>query len=48
MLVRSGYSAATMPSDLPSGLGITTSIAIPTVPTTFFPGATPATKRAYP
>ena len=43
----SGYSASTMPSDLKSGLGISTSIAIPTVPTTFFPGATPKTKRAY-
>lgn len=42
-----GYSAPYMPSDLSSGLGITTSIAIPTVPTTFFPGATPATPRAY-
>ncbi|KAI0476428.1 pectin lyase fold/virulence factor [Xylariaceae sp. FL0804] len=36
-----GYSAAYMPSDLSSGLGITTSIAIPPLPTTFFPGATP-------
>jgi rhamnogalacturonan hydrolase len=44
----SGYSASKMAGDLASGLGITVSIAIPTVPTTFFPGATPATKRAYP
>lgn len=43
----SGYSAARMPSDLSSGLGITASIAIPTVPNSFFPGATPATARAY-
>ena len=41
------YSAPYMPSDITSGLGVTTSIAIPTVPTTFFPGATPATARAY-
>jgi rhamnogalacturonan hydrolase len=37
----SGYSAAKMPSDLPSGLGISVSIAIPAIPTTFYPGATP-------
>ncbi|QKX61808.1 uncharacterized protein TRUGW13939_08964 [Talaromyces rugulosus] len=43
----SGYSAATMPGELTAGLGITTSIAIPTVPNTFFPGATPATPRVY-
>lgn len=43
----SGYAAPTMPGQLTAGLGITTSIAIPTVPTTFFPGATPATPRAY-
>lgn len=43
----SGYVAPYMPSDLSSGLGITTSIPIPTVPTTFFPGATPTTARAY-
>lgn len=43
----SGYSAAKMPNDLASGLGITTSIAIPTVPSSFYPGATPATARVY-
>ena len=43
----SGYSAPTMAADLKSGLGITTSIAIPTVPNSFFPGATPATARVY-
>ncbi|CRG89246.1 hypothetical protein PISL3812_06282 [Talaromyces islandicus] len=43
----SGYSAATMPGEITAGLGITTSIAIPTVPNTFFPGATPATPRVY-
>ncbi|RDW85497.1 glycoside hydrolase family 28 protein [Coleophoma crateriformis] len=37
----SGYSAATMASDLTAGLGISVSIAIPTIPTSFFPGATP-------
>ncbi|KAJ5692869.1 hypothetical protein N7462_002292 [Penicillium macrosclerotiorum] len=43
----SGYSATTMPGQLTAGLGITTSISIPTVPNTFFPGATPATARVY-
>jgi hypothetical protein len=33
-----------MPGEISSGLGLTVSIAIPTVPTTFYPGATPATK----
>ncbi|EED17175.1 extracellular rhamnogalacturonase, putative [Talaromyces stipitatus ATCC 10500] len=42
-----GYSAPTMPGQLNAGLGITTSIAIPTVPNSFFPGATPATRRVY-
>lgn len=37
----SGYSAATMPGQLTT-LALTASIAIPTIPTTFFPGATPA------
>jgi hypothetical protein len=39
-----GYSAPTMAGDLSAGLGLTVSIAIPTIPTSFFPGATPATK----
>ncbi len=39
-----GYSAPTMAGDLSAGLGLTVSIAIPTIPTTFYPGATPATK----
>ncbi|RDW73261.1 pectin lyase-like protein [Coleophoma cylindrospora] len=43
-----GYSAATMPNDLAAPFDISSSIPIPTIPTTFFPGATPATKRAYP
>jgi rhamnogalacturonan hydrolase len=44
----SGYAAAKMPNDLASGFALTASIPIPTVPTTFFPGATPVTARAYP
>ncbi|KAJ5777380.1 hypothetical protein N7520_000626 [Penicillium odoratum] len=43
----SGYSATTMPNQLTAGLGLTTSIAIPTVPNSFYPGATPATARVY-
>ncbi len=39
-----GYSAPTMAGDLSAGLGLTVSIAIPTIPSSFFPGATPATK----
>jgi rhamnogalacturonan hydrolase len=39
-----GYSAPTMAADIQSGLGLTVSIAIPAVPTSFYPGATPATK----
>ncbi|KAF7158324.1 hypothetical protein CNMCM5623_003093 [Aspergillus felis] len=37
----SGYSAAKMPLDLTTDFGITKSIPIPTIPTTFYPGATP-------
>ncbi|PQE28175.1 glycoside hydrolase family 28 protein [Rutstroemia sp. NJR-2017a BBW] len=44
----SGYSAPKMPNDLAAGYAITASIPIPTIPTTFFPGVAPATKRAYP
>ncbi|KAF7948939.1 hypothetical protein EAE96_008118 [Botrytis aclada] len=44
----SGYSAAKMPNDLAGGYALTASIPIPTIPTTFFPGQVPATKRAYP
>ncbi|EDO04556.1 hypothetical protein SS1G_07039 [Sclerotinia sclerotiorum 1980 UF-70] len=44
----SGYSAAKMPNDLAAGYALTASIPIPTIPTTFFPGQVPATKRAYP
>ncbi|TEY54807.1 hypothetical protein BOTCAL_0237g00090 [Botryotinia calthae] len=43
-----GYSAAKMPNDLAAGYALTASIPIPTIPTTFFPGQVPATKRAYP
>ncbi|KOC16762.1 1,4-alpha-glucan-branching enzyme [Aspergillus flavus AF70] len=37
----SGYSAATMAADLKTDFGITASIPIPTIPTSFYPGATP-------
>lgn len=43
-----GYSAAKMPNDIAAGYALTASIPIPTIPTTFFPGQVPATKRAYP
>jgi rhamnogalacturonan hydrolase len=36
------YAITTMPGEVTAGLGISTSIAIPAVPTTFFPGAKPA------
>ncbi|KAI7976108.1 hypothetical protein EIK77_008126 [Talaromyces pinophilus] len=37
----SGYSAATMAADLTAAFGTASSIPIPTIPTTFFPGVTP-------
>ncbi|RAK96641.1 putative extracellular rhamnogalacturonase [Aspergillus ibericus CBS 121593] len=37
----SGYSAATMAGDLTTDFGTTVSIPIPTIPTSFYPGATP-------
>jgi len=37
-----GYSAAKMPNDLSTGFALTASIPIPAIPTTFYPGATPA------
>ena len=37
----SGYSAATMAADLTTAFGSTVSIPIPTIPTSFYPGATP-------
>ncbi|KAE8376919.1 pectin lyase fold/virulence factor [Aspergillus bertholletiae] len=37
----SGYSAATMAADLKTDFGSTVSIPIPTIPTSFYPGATP-------
>lgn len=40
----SGYQYTTMPGELSSGLGLTTSIAIPPVPTSFFPGLAPTSK----
>ncbi|KAK3937868.1 pectin lyase fold/virulence factor [Diplogelasinospora grovesii] len=36
------YAYTTMPGELTAGLGITTSIAIPAVPTSFFPGLKPS------
>lgn len=36
-----GYSAATMAGDLKTAFGTTASIPIPTIPTSFYPGATP-------
>lgn len=41
---RSGYAVPKMPDDLSAGFALTASIPIPAVPTTFFPGATPASK----
>lgn len=46
--VPSSYSAPKMPNDIATGFALTASIPIPTIPTTFFPGLVPATKRAYP
>lgn len=37
----SGYSAATMASDLSTAFGTDAPIPIPTIPTSFYPGATP-------
>lgn len=37
----SGYSAATMAADLTAAFGFTVPIPVPTIPTSFFPGATP-------
>jgi rhamnogalacturonan hydrolase len=37
----SSYSAATMPWDLKSAFGSTVSIPIPTMPSSFYPSATP-------
>lgn len=37
----SGYTVTTMPGEISAGLGITTSIDIPAIPTSFYPGLTP-------
>nr|Q00001.1 RecName: Full=Rhamnogalacturonase A; Short=RGase A; Short=RHG A; AltName: Full=Rhamnogalacturonan hydrolase A; Flags: Precursor [Aspergillus aculeatus]AAB35485.1 rhamnogalacturonase [Aspergillus aculeatus]CAA58507.2 rhamnogalacturonase [Aspergillus aculeatus] len=37
----SGYSATTMAADLATAFGLTASIPIPTIPTSFYPGLTP-------
>ncbi|KAF1996452.1 glycoside hydrolase family 28 protein [Amniculicola lignicola CBS 123094] len=42
----SGYSAATMADDLKTAFGTTVSIPIPTMPASFFPGATPISALA--
>ena len=39
---NSNYAIQTMPGELKSGLGISVSIDIPPVPTSFYPGHTPA------
>lgn len=44
---RGWQNAPYMPSDINSPIGVTASIPIPTVPTTFFPGKTPLTSRNY-
>jgi hypothetical protein len=36
------YAITKMPGEITKGLGISTTIAIPTVPTTFFPGLKPS------
>ncbi|MCJ1324566.1 hypothetical protein MMC10_001228 [Thelotrema lepadinum] len=40
----SGYNGAKMPNDLASGFALTASIPVPPVPTSFYPGQSPATK----
>ncbi|KAF2816352.1 rhamnogalacturonase A [Mytilinidion resinicola] len=42
----SGYSAASMKENLQTAFGTTASIPIPTIPTSFYPGATPYSKLA--
>jgi rhamnogalacturonan hydrolase len=42
----SGYSAATMASDLATAFGTESPIPIPAIPTSFYPGATPASALA--
>lgn len=39
------YAIATMPAEVTKGLGITESITIPAVPTTFYPGLKPISSR---
>ncbi|GLI81180.1 hypothetical protein PoHVEF18_009552 [Penicillium ochrochloron] len=41
-----GYSAATMAADLKTAFGTVSSIPIPTIPTSFYPGATPISALA--
>ncbi|CAG8084822.1 unnamed protein product [Penicillium olsonii] len=42
----SGYSAASMASDLATAFGTASEIPIPTIPTSFYPGATPVSALA--
>jgi rhamnogalacturonan hydrolase len=42
----SGYSAPTMASDLSSGFNTNSSIPIPTIPTSFYPGLLPSSALA--
>lgn len=42
----SGYSAATMASDLATAFGTASQIPIPAIPTSFYPGATPVSALA--
>ncbi|KKY37096.1 putative glycoside hydrolase family 28 protein [Diaporthe ampelina] len=42
-----GYKAATMPGDLKTGFGFTVEIPVPTMPSSFFPGATPLVALAH-
>lgn len=42
-----GYQAATMPDDLKTGFGFTVEIPVPTMPSSFFPGATPLVALAH-
>ncbi|KAI1318979.1 hypothetical protein F5Y16DRAFT_391348 [Xylariaceae sp. FL0255] len=44
LTTMSDYTYTTMPGELSSGLGVSVSIAIPTIPTSFFPGLTPYSK----
>ena len=40
-----GYSITTMAADLKAGFGLSTSIPIPAVPTSFYPGLAPISAK---